>query len=1157
VLFGPGACPLLDQAHLSDEVLQQVIAHLCFTREKAGSRRQAVSYATLGINQLGAVYEGLMAYSGVLATEPLFEVDKDGDPDNGSWVIPVDRADEFPDEVFLTEEGLDGATRRVRYEEGEFVFRLSSRDRQRSASYYTPEVLTELTVRHALEVLFEEHPGMRAAELLEVTICEPALGSGAFLNEAIAQLAERYLKAAQEETGESIDPARYQLELQRAKAHFAVNQAYGLDLNETAVELAEVSLWLRCMHAGLRAPWFGARLRRGNSLIGARRATYTAAEVAQAVWKGRNPPPPADQSLDAIEPGTPCGIHHFLVPGEGWGAACDATEIKALAPEWAESVRAWRSKITAKPDADQVARLGRLAVRVEELWKESSVEVTRFWQATRQHLDVWGTPTPPRGPLFGDEAIRDVLQNPRSATSRLRTLMDSWCSLWVWAPKHGSDLPTLNEWLTVAEQLTRIDEPWDSDVLFSSERELPLPAGSSIDDIAAAHEWLASARDIAAAQSWFHWEVEFAPVFARGGFSLIVGNPPWTKVSRTDTDVLLDAEPLWAILGVPRDPDELAAGRERILSRRDVADELLSEAALSEGLAKLLGGRTRYPATFATITNLYQCFIEQTHRVVGGVSGLLHQEAFYEDSRAKDLRREVLLRLRRHWHFVNELLLFEEVDHHTEFGVHVSASRQHSPRHLYAANLLHPSTVDRSLDRMARHDRSGELPGKKTADGDWDLRPHAARIIRIDDAALEAFAAAEGLRYDLDDPPRPMRLYVDLELDLLARIGAIRGRVSGCSPRFSSGIHESSMARPGAGQLVEKRVTTPPSVAALVLKGPNINVANPCYQEANPEYRHSNDNSIIDLGAIADSFLPRTVLQTAVGEAVIRDRLAKKDGWDSVGAWRLLWPEHVSRGWVRMFQPAIIPQGALHGHSCMSAAFGSSQELVRVAGLAASVIYESLLRMLGTDHLGELEISGLPFPQAGERDLWPAIEVRAARLNAVTESYAPLWAETYSSAWCNDAPTIADSRLPEYSGLNSTWSADVPIRNEMARWCTLIELDALAALILGLPESQVATVAALHLGLLTRYDRASLFDASGQKLSGEFHNRGAAQDSTAQYASALAVRSSQTPLSSIPDLARYSLPLAELDRWSLLRTAYWTFAERYDLTPPSTAELAA
>ena len=68
----------------------------------------------------------------------------------------MSRADEFPDEVFLTEEGPDGQTTPVRYQEGDFVFRLSGRDRQRSASYYTPEVLTEFTVRHTLEVYWED-----------------------------------------------------------------------------------------------------------------------------------------------------------------------------------------------------------------------------------------------------------------------------------------------------------------------------------------------------------------------------------------------------------------------------------------------------------------------------------------------------------------------------------------------------------------------------------------------------------------------------------------------------------------------------------------------------------------------------------------------------------------------------------------------------------------------------------------------------------------------------------------------------------------------------------------------------------------------------------------------------------------------------------------
>ena len=74
--------------------------------------------------------------------------------------IPVSGADEFTDEVFLKEIGPDGQRRRVVYHEGDFVFRLSGRDRQRSASYYTPEVLTEFTVRHTLDAYWEEHPDL-------------------------------------------------------------------------------------------------------------------------------------------------------------------------------------------------------------------------------------------------------------------------------------------------------------------------------------------------------------------------------------------------------------------------------------------------------------------------------------------------------------------------------------------------------------------------------------------------------------------------------------------------------------------------------------------------------------------------------------------------------------------------------------------------------------------------------------------------------------------------------------------------------------------------------------------------------------------------------------------------------------------------------------
>ena len=65
------------------------------------------------------------------------------------------------------------------YEKGTFIYRLAGREREKSASYYTPEVLTKCLVKYALKELLE---GKTADEILKLTICEPAMGSAAFLN---------------------------------------------------------------------------------------------------------------------------------------------------------------------------------------------------------------------------------------------------------------------------------------------------------------------------------------------------------------------------------------------------------------------------------------------------------------------------------------------------------------------------------------------------------------------------------------------------------------------------------------------------------------------------------------------------------------------------------------------------------------------------------------------------------------------------------------------------------------------------------------------------------------------------------------------------------------------------------------------------------------
>ncbi|MFZ2238044.1 MAG: DNA methyltransferase [Gordonia amarae] len=258
-LFKPEATALIDEVGLGNKATQEVLEHLLLSKESKGRKgadRGFISYAELGINQLGAVYEGLMSYTGFFAEEDLYEVAKNGDPEKGSWVVPVDRSDHLDPKDFVREKNEDtGEETPTIHHKGEFVFRLAGRERQQSASYYTPEVLTKFVVSQALEELLDQDGERTSPEqILELTICEPALGSGAFAIEAVRQLAASYLKRKQEDLGELIDADQYPIELQKVKAHIALHQVYGVDLNATAVELAEISLWLDTMVAGLQPP---------------------------------------------------------------------------------------------------------------------------------------------------------------------------------------------------------------------------------------------------------------------------------------------------------------------------------------------------------------------------------------------------------------------------------------------------------------------------------------------------------------------------------------------------------------------------------------------------------------------------------------------------------------------------------------------------------------------------------------------------------------------------------------------------------------------------------------------------------------------------------------------------------------------------------------
>lgn len=1163
-LFAETACPLLERSRITDHTLQRVLAHLCFTRERTGTARQTLSYATLGINQLGAVYEGLMAYKGFLATEELYELDNDGDPDTGTWVVPARRANEFARDVFITEEGIEGQQRRVRYQEGDFVFRLSGRDRQRSASYYTPEVLTEFTVRHTLDVYWEEHPDLTAADILRLRVCEPALGSGAFLNEAVNQLAARYLKAAQDERGETVEADRYQLELQKAKAHFAINQVYGVDLNPTAVELAEVSLWLNCMYPGLRAPRFGARLRRGNSLIGARRASYTRDQVGRQPWKGnatRPVVPPTEHPLHSVALGEGPGIHHFLLPGEGWGAAADAIELKGkkgqpgLAEDWAEVVRAWRKDVHGRPSRAQLERLAALARRVEGAWAVAARDTAMHLQGHDRTIEVWGAETTSL-PDPGSAGSRNF-QNPNGPTARLRLLMDAWCALWMWAPANGTGLPSLDRWIDAAELLLGQPGRLDTGELFTpyelvdgTLESVERFGRATIAEVVERHPWLVECQAIAQTQSFFHWELDHAAVFAAGGFDIQVGNPPWVRLDWNEAASLAEHDPWWGVTDLTRTADSVKQARRVELLANDLAATAVArDRAEIQGLTALLGAPSREPDLRGIRTNLYMVFMTNTWRRAGatGAVGLLHPESHFVDPGAGPLRAATYRRLRRHWHFANEMKLFADVHNETEFGINVYAGPR-PPSFRQAVNLLAPATVDRSLE----HDGGGETPGVQFAEGGWDTRPHAARIVQVDGPIL-----AEWVRL-FDEPGTPpehsrlLRPLTTADLGALLALAHQPTRLGATTRFWTAGFNEKFQKDDGT---FAWRTEVPADLDDCILQGPHILNATPFAQQPRPGCRNNKDWEAVDLETLPADFVPRTNYQRLVPADEFLRRQTKWDGQPYTTGYREAHREFVGAGSVRTLQACILPPGPSHVHKVNSNYTVSNVATTRWVGLLTSLPYDYLTKVYGVATLGKSFADSLPVP-SGIVSLDAALLLRTLRLNCVTAAYAPLWAELFEPPWTRDAFVAADDATVALGDVESQWSMSTPLRTDYDRWLTLCEIDAIVAHLLGLTQAQLVQMYRSQFAVLRKYEHVMVFDGNGRQIAGIHHAHGFQQACWEAELKAEPARRGEKRMGawdrvqahlagdSAVDLGPFVAPFRPAEREAAMGRAYRAFAAR-------------
>ncbi|WP_400996695.1 DNA methyltransferase [Agromyces sp. GXQ0307] len=1172
-LFLPAATAHIDEVGLGDEAMQRVLAHLLLSKEQRGRDRGFISYSDLGINQLGAVYEGLMSYTGFFATTDLFEVAKDGDASKGSWVVPVDRSSGIsPKDFVQAEDPITGEKKAVLHERGSFVYRLAGRERQQSASYYTPEVLTKFVVSQALEELLDQDGRTTTAdEILELTVCEPALGSGAFAIEAVRQLAEEYLTRKEKELGEKVDPEDRPRELQRVKASIALHQVYGVDLNATAVELAEISLWLDTMVEGLAAPWFGLHLKRGNSLMGARRAVYSTDQVAKKSWLKDVPRDVPITELaenlreGRLAQGTAGAIHHFLLPADGWGAAVDAKEAKELAPEALAKLKAWRKQILLKPSAAQTKKLVNLAYRVETLWQFALRRLTIAEREARREIALWGQhatlaagrvaraseriETPDATPVTRAE-IERKLNDPEGAFQRLRRVMDAWNALWFWpltdTNTDGAQPPTLDEWIdgltailgthfegkktgkTAGGETLGLPTSWDA-LGDAEELDLSFAGAQTVGDLVDATPWLAAAERIAVQQGFFHWELGFATVFERGGFDLQLGNPPWVR-PRADVDALLAEGDPWWQLAVKPTQAQVSTKRAATLDLNGIRALVIDGTAEVAATAAFVGAPQNYPHLAGLQPDLYRCFMERTWSNVGhrGSIGLIHPETHFTDEKAGLLREAAYSRLRRHWQFVNELTLFE-VDHHVSYGVHVYGASQ-QVRFAMATSLYHPETVVGSL----RHDGTGEEPGLKDREGKWDLRPHRGRITRVTEETLAVWHAV------LEEPDVPLRrtrmVYAvnGATAEVLRKLSSAT-RVASLGLGFSTGLTETKAKVDG---LIQHGWGKPPSLEEVVLQGPHIFVSTPIYKVPNATMLHNLDWHAVDLEALDSEVIPETSFKLATSLAKYVDSYPKWRGVSSVTLPRIGWRGMAANSGERTLTACLLPRGVGHVNVVYAAGHPdvAVRDIVRAGGSMSSLLADMLIRVAPKS--GIYMSSAARVPLMSSKELENPLLLRTIRLNALTRSHGEFLEASFSREFSHDT-WAGGLEYPGRSPLAITapeWSLSTPLTRATDRRQAQLEIDAIVALSLGLTADELCTIYRTQFAVLYGYDRYSYFyDANGRLVPSSV----LAVWRQKREAISEQERTATHPGSGID--YTYELPFVTLDREADMRQAYAHF----------------
>ncbi|MDJ0391585.1 N-6 DNA methylase [Roseomonas sp. E05] len=1124
-LLDPASTPLLNGLRLRNEAIQQVIRLLSL--RSTGRSTGRISYAKLGIGQLGAVYETLISFTGVVAKADMIElkprtgrsndtaedgegieaseVESDEEVDEGppdgeeaeqedafrrdrvdklapSWFVPRSRIREFArDEIVF-----NGSEALV-YPKGTFIYRLAGRDREKSASYYTPEPLARLLVKHAL---MERCRDLQADQILELKILEPAMGSAAFLVETTNQLADLYLERKQKETGRTIPQEDIVLEKQRVRAYIADRNCFGVDQNPIAVELGAISLWLNSLHGSEFSPWFGDQLHAGNSLIGARRAAYDpsllSAKAQGDLWFTGKP--------DEI------GWRNRLPDGHVWQWLLPAKDManfdkeKSIAPfakNAQDQIKEWRrGGFFKKLEPHEIKLVQKLSRIAEALFDQVAEDLAKTRSAANDEITLWPGKVMAgnRGMDFHEKARSNAqLIGADQATNtlpykRLKTALDAWCALWLWPLDKTDQLPSRAEFLQgmamileggftadgalAAPSVTEFADPAPDflDLLepdapardlfkAAAKRQDRLFRETNVEALIENFDWLKTAVEVAERELFVHFDLIFADVMkARGGFDVVVGNPPWAKPSWNEGEMLGEIDPLALCR-------ELSASD--LLRNKESTRRFLAEFVAKKGFMSVTSNANFFPFAGSGGNNSYRCFIDLSIKSISceGIIALVHEDGHLVERGESVLRTEVYPRLLKHFHFRNIMKnrMFSEIGHKREYSCNVYRA---SPKEIgfeYVYGAVLPSQVEECY----AHDGVGPLPPEKDANGNRSTRGHLRRIVKVTNSD---FDKDDGVFAVLDDrrtsaPPLVRVLGSDFQ-------SALRKQAENSldMPRyfFSNMVPENSKSNTSP---LKRDPSFPSDRSEVILASPHIGDASVLFQCSNGRAQTHGDYDVIDLMEIPSEYFPRTKYSW-------RTSGSKAEYQSYASTFRLGFRRRVDMTGVRSFSCAIIPRGWSHIETVSSVQLDNEADLLSSAAIGFSLVADFVTRSVGQTTLRQGAFSVLPFAK-----LCSESHSRVLQLTCLTKDFEQLW---NSSRPHLTPPNWSLKKVVDLTAFPVIWDRTAGLRTEFARRMALVEIDVLVAQALGLTLDQLIEIYRIYFPVLQENEAGTWYDQNGR-----------------------------------------------------------------------------